>query len=216
MHLKSTVQILPLNGRTLIWDRREDKKIIIHLDFDDVYSQLSEGISTNLLEKLKQYKLITSFNISTTKNISNDVDIPSYIYMCRYLDIHSMKVFLKNKGMIRIVNTIDNYILISPILYSQDEIDNYVVRVLSSSKFYRSYLEILKNQQKYPQLMSEKLFEAIEYRKIIIDFIRESIQKENMAGKIDIRTNEIKFTNYVSLPVIKGKIKEEWKWLFLM
>ena len=101
-------------------------------------------------------------------------------------------------------------------MYFKDEIDNYVIRVLSSSKFYKYYIEMMQNQRKYPQLMSETIFESSEYRKLFIDFIELAESRETMAVKIDIRTNEMSFVQYTPLPVVKEKIKEEWKWLFLM
>jgi hypothetical protein len=212
VYLKSTVHVLPYDGRTLIWDRKTDKKIIIHLNFEDFYNQLCKGISDNLLDILKNGQFIDLSNSFVTKNFST----PTYICKCKYFDIYSLNTLLENEGKIRILNTLDNYILISPVLYSKDEIDNYVIRVLSSSKFYKYYIEMMQNQRKYPQLMSETIFESSEYRKLFIDFIELAESRETMAGKIDIRTNEMSFVQYTPLPVVKEKIKEEWKWLFLM
>lgn len=79
MYLKSTVHVLPYDGRTLIWDRKTDKKIIIHLNFEDFYNQLCKGISDNLLDILKNGQFIDLSNSFVTKNFST----PTYICKCK-------------------------------------------------------------------------------------------------------------------------------------
>ena len=66
VYLKSTVHVLPYDGRTLIWDRKTDKKIIIHLNFEDFYNQLCKGISDNLLDILKNGQFIDLSNSFVT------------------------------------------------------------------------------------------------------------------------------------------------------